>query len=517
MEEVELVNILRGTDDDNYLSSSKIVLGYSGTQLKSIEFIYQKRNIKLETGEYSSYKIIKKKGSIIDDFIKPRNLTLCIDRSDKLSSIYSYLELDIDGKDYTVIDSPNSLITNTFRPKSRKFRIFSCCNDTKLAFLGFSDCDNNTATAIRFENPVVITSFLVKSFYYEFDETGFLSIDDILNYLRKMKSIEIVFKFNEQHKDEVEEERRRMNMSKRNVVKVIDKWPQYVFPGPRKRYMAPRSGQEFREDCLTELINEKKPFILDMGGMVGYPPSWLEEVFGGMVRHFDESQIECFKGVIGVSKDINEDIDRYIKDAKRKKKERTEKENNGNENILYDIFVSKQHLFETVKNYFIEIFRDCDGLLLFQTMNRKSFVPQLGGGIDETINYVIDKIMGDMFEELSGRGNELLTNNLRCFLSLYMKWDIDSYICCGNLSNHDLYLKDLCEKVIERESKNNLCATFFKEIHKYQMGAPDWCFNLALISFYEIVSGYSKDEIVDLNRQMNESSSVIVEISEEIL
>lgn len=221
-----------------------------------------------------------------------------------------------------------------------------------------------------------------------------------------------------------------MNMSKKNVVKVVDKWPQYVFPGPRKRYMAPRSGQEFREDCLTELINERKPFILDMGGMVGYPPSWLEEVFGGMVRHFDGSQIEYFKGVIGVSKDIGEDIDRYIKDAKRKKKERTEKENNGNENILYNIFVSKQHLFDTVKNYFIEIFRDCDGLLLFQTMNRKSFVPQLGGGIDETINYVIDKIMGDMFEELSGRGNELLTNNLRCFLSLYMKWDIDSYICC---------------------------------------------------------------------------------------
>ena len=513
MKEIELVNIHRETDDGNYLSSSKIVLGYSGTQLKSIEFIYQKRNVKLGSREYSSYKIIKNKGSIIDDFVKPRNLTLCIDRPDKLPSIYPYVELDIDGKDYAIKHSPNSSIINTFRPKSHKFRIFSCCNDTKLAFLGFDDCDDNTA--IRFENPVVITSFLVKSFHYEFDETGFLSIDDIINYLKKMKSVTIVIKSNEQIKDEIEEEeRRRMNMTKKNVVKVVNKWPQYVFPGPRKRYMAPRSGQEFREDCLTELINEKKPFILDMSGMVGYPPSWLEEVFGGMVRHFDESQIEYFKGVTGVGKDIIEDIDRYIKDAKRKKKERAENGNEGNKNILYDIFVSKQHLFETVKNYFIEIFRNCDGSLLFQTMNRKSFVPQPGGGVDETINYVIDKIMGDMFEELSNMGNELLTNNLRCFLSLYMKWDIDSYICCGNLSNRDLYLKDLCEKVIERESKNNLCATFFKGIHKYQMGACDWCFNLALTSFYEIVSGYSKDEIVDLNRQMDESSSVIDEIHE---
>lgn len=512
MEKIELVNILGGTDDDNYLSSSKIVLGYSGTQLKSIEFIYQNRNMKLEKGEYLSYQIIKNEGSIIDDFVKPRNLTLCIGRPDKLSSIYPYLELDIEGKDYTVKHSLNSLTNNTFKPKSRKFRIFSCCNDTKLAF-GFDDCENTT---IRFENPAVITSFLVKSFHYEFDETGFISIDDIINYLKKMKSVEIMIKFNEQNKDEVEEEKRRMNMTKKNVVKVIDKWPQYVFPGPRKRYMAPRSGQEFREDCLTELINEKKPFILDLSGMVGYPPSWLEEVFGGMVRHFDESQIEYFKGVIGVSKDINEDIDRYIKDAKRKKKERTENGDKGNKNILYDIFVSKQHLFETVKNYFIEIFRNCDGSLLFQTVNRKSFVPQLGGGIDETINYVIDKIMGDMFEELSGMGNELLTNNLRCFLSLYMKWDIDSYICCGDLSNHDSYLKDLCEKVIKRKSKNNLCATFFKGIHKYQMGACDWCFNLALTSFYEIVSGYSRDEINDLDRQMNESSSIIDKICKTI-
>ena len=54
-----------------------------------------------------------------------------------------------------------------------------------------------------------------------------------------MKSIEIVFKFNEQNKDEVEEERRHINMLKKNIVKVVNKWPQNVFPGPRKRYMAP--------------------------------------------------------------------------------------------------------------------------------------------------------------------------------------------------------------------------------------------------------------------------------------
>jgi len=59
-------------------------------------------------------------------------------------------------------------------------------------------------------------------------------------------------------------------------------------PGGRFRKHGPYSGEEFREDVLCDLLHtaieggDKLAIVLD--GAVGYPSSFLEEAFGGLVR-----------------------------------------------------------------------------------------------------------------------------------------------------------------------------------------------------------------------------------------
>ena len=57
-----------------------------------------------------------------------------------------------------------------------------------------------------------------------------------------------------------------------------------VFPGGRLKKNGNWSGEEFRESILIPAINAGEPFVIDMDGVKGYPPSFLEEAFGGLVR-----------------------------------------------------------------------------------------------------------------------------------------------------------------------------------------------------------------------------------------
>lgn len=56
-------------------------------------------------------------------------------------------------------------------------------------------------------------------------------------------------------------------------------------PGGRYRRLGKFSGEAFRDDVVVSLLrdNEKVTFYLD--GTEGYPSSFLEECFGGLVRH----------------------------------------------------------------------------------------------------------------------------------------------------------------------------------------------------------------------------------------
>ena len=58
-------------------------------------------------------------------------------------------------------------------------------------------------------------------------------------------------------------------------------------PGTRFRTHGEHSGQEFRETLLKPKYDALKPreiLEIDFDGTYGYPPSFLEEAFGGLVR-----------------------------------------------------------------------------------------------------------------------------------------------------------------------------------------------------------------------------------------
>jgi len=56
------------------------------------------------------------------------------------------------------------------------------------------------------------------------------------------------------------------------------------FPAGRKRGDGPYTGETFREDVLRPKLSGGLHVILDIDGVEGLPSSFLEEVFGGLVR-----------------------------------------------------------------------------------------------------------------------------------------------------------------------------------------------------------------------------------------
>ena len=57
------------------------------------------------------------------------------------------------------------------------------------------------------------------------------------------------------------------------------------YPGGRYKTDGPYSGEQFRDEILIPALQRsREPIELDFAGVLGAPTSWLEEVFGGLIR-----------------------------------------------------------------------------------------------------------------------------------------------------------------------------------------------------------------------------------------
>ncbi|MGL5124074.1 MAG: STAS-like domain-containing protein [Fusobacteriaceae bacterium] len=92
-------------------------------------------------------------------------------------------------------------------------------------------------------------------------------------------------------------------------------------PGGRYVAMGPHSGEDFRDSVLVKLINNciknNDKLILDFDGAYGYPPSFREEAFGGLVRKHNFSY-DTLKNILNfISKDDKELPNEILNDIKK--------------------------------------------------------------------------------------------------------------------------------------------------------------------------------------------------------
>jgi hypothetical protein len=86
------------------------------------------------------------------------------------------------------------------------------------------------------------------------------------------------------------------------------------YPAGRFRTDGPWSGQKFREDHLTPLLQDKQQVEIELDGTAGYGSSFLEEAFGGAVReaHLSLQQAEHLLVLKSSDDSLVEEIKGYI-------------------------------------------------------------------------------------------------------------------------------------------------------------------------------------------------------------
>lgn len=63
-------------------------------------------------------------------------------------------------------------------------------------------------------------------------------------------------------------------------------------PGGRYEARSEKSGEEFRKNVLQPLLDSNDKVILNLDGVFGFPPSFLDEVFGSLVKKYGRAELE---------------------------------------------------------------------------------------------------------------------------------------------------------------------------------------------------------------------------------
>ncbi|HUX54909.1 MAG TPA: STAS-like domain-containing protein [Williamwhitmania sp.] len=95
-------------------------------------------------------------------------------------------------------------------------------------------------------------------------------------------------------------------------------------PGPRYEVEGDFSGESFRKSLLfpklNKTIQDNSLLEINLDGTAGYGTSFLEEAFGGLIRH-NKLNRETIKNSIQIISDEEEylidDIEKYLDDAAR--------------------------------------------------------------------------------------------------------------------------------------------------------------------------------------------------------
>lgn len=79
----------------------------------------------------------------------------------------------------------------------------------------------------------------------------------------------------------------------------------------------PKNGKDFRENHLIPALRECEIVKVDFNGTLGTAPSFLEEVFGGMVRNRHMTAVELLRRVPVVYKfeSVKNNVKKYIREA----------------------------------------------------------------------------------------------------------------------------------------------------------------------------------------------------------
>ncbi len=91
-------------------------------------------------------------------------------------------------------------------------------------------------------------------------------------------------------------------------------------PGSRFESEGPFSGERFRDEMLIpkyeEALAKDEKLVINLDGGYGYATSFLEEAFGGMVRHYKNR--DFVTNVVFISEDepsLVDEIHVYIEEA----------------------------------------------------------------------------------------------------------------------------------------------------------------------------------------------------------
>lgn len=86
-----------------------------------------------------------------------------------------------------------------------------------------------------------------------------------------------------------------------------------MFPGGRTEKDGPNNGQKFRTNFIIPFLKNKEHIIIELDGTRGYDSSFLEEVFGGLIKcGYNEFEIHKYISFVSSRKGLIKEIESYI-------------------------------------------------------------------------------------------------------------------------------------------------------------------------------------------------------------